>query len=302
MKKELILSSLMRLPMGIMVVDSKGRITAWNEGAEIITGFRKSEVLGKTCEERGLIHEDEYGRQAFSVHPNDRDLRKITGFGVSDLWLRTKNMTLRPVRVYAETVFSEEKRIGLVELFQDRNIEHLYKQHAYELERLVRVDPLTELPNRMAMQEALVKYSANARRETLNGFFVAMIDIDGFKRINDSEGHLVGDKILTELAGILEGSIRRGDFLGRYGGDEFIALLLCSTKGEAKIASNRIINNVARHPFGETRSLSVSVGLCECSDVAHPLELIERADKALYSAKKKNGIPLAIWGEDNEVL
>ncbi len=297
MKEEHILSSLMRLPMGILVVDSTGRIIDWNKGAEIITGFLKAEVVGKSCEECGLIHEDEYGRQAFAVHPEDEDLKKITGFGVSDLWLRTRNKTLRPVRVYAEIMEIERENSGLVLLFQDRNIEHLYKQHAYELERLVRVDPLTELPNRMAIQEALAKYSANAKRETLNGFFVAMIDIDGFKKINDSEGHLAGDKILVELSRILERSVRRGDFLGRYGGDEFIALLLCSTHNEARIASSRIINNVAKHAFGNERFMSVSIGLCECSDVAHPLELIERADKALYNAKKKKDVPLAFWDE-----
>jgi diguanylate cyclase (GGDEF)-like protein len=146
------------------------------------------------------------------------------------------------------------------------------------LETIARTDELTGLPNRRAWQEALPREVARAGRSS-EPFCVAMLDLDHFKDYNDQQGHQAGDRLLKQLAGAWSNELRTSDTLARYGGEEF-ALLLPTCNIE------RAIDVVARlrevTPDGQT----CSAGIAYWDGAEAAAELIERADRALYEAKR----------------
>ncbi|MBH1432881.1 GGDEF domain-containing protein [Stenotrophomonas maltophilia] len=167
-----------------------------------------------------------------------------------------------------------------------------------ELETLARRDPLTGLGNRRSFDESLGAAHRRARRQSM-GLAVLMIDIDHFKRLNDTYGHPEGDRRLRAVAAILEGSLQRGDdLLARYGGEEFIASLPSSTPSHALDLGERLRAAVEHAalpaPDGHV-TISVGVAWQSSSDPSEPADLVERADQALYRAKHagRNCVQLA---------
>src|SRR6202008_3547847 len=122
-------------------------------------------------------------------------------------------------------------------------------------------------------------------------FSVLMIDVDHFKRINDAHGHPAGDAVLREMAQLLRETLRRVDSLGRYGGEEFVAVLPHTSPDEARQTAERIRHQVQQRRFhaGESEvRISVSVGMATCPapGIDSPAALLRAADKALYRAKE----------------
>lgn len=167
-----------------------------------------------------------------------------------------------------------------------------------ELETLARRDPLTGLGNRRSFDESLGAAHRRARRQGL-GLAVLMIDIDHFKRLNDTYGHPEGDRRLRAVAAILDGCLQRGDdLLARYGGEEFIAALPSSDTSHALDLGERLRAAVEYAalpaPDGHV-TISVGVGWQSASDEREPDDLVDRADQALYRAKHagRNCVQLA---------
>lgn len=159
-----------------------------------------------------------------------------------------------------------------------------------ELERLSRTDGLTGLFNQRHIRELLNDEFERVRRSR-EPFSIALIDFDDLKRVNDSLGHQTGDRVLVEMARLLNLSTRRVDRVGRSGGDEFLILLPETPMQGAVICLERIRKKVENYPFlpdGDGHlPLTISVGIASCPDpgVQGPEELIRRADVAMYSAK-----------------
>ncbi len=159
-------------------------------------------------------------------------------------------------------------------------------QHA-----LARRDPLTLLPNRLALQEHLDRLDANLRRYG-RGFSVAVLDVDHFKSVNDVAGHAVGDEVLRRLAGALLAEVRETDGLYRYGGEEFVHVVETSSPEAARVAVERL--RAAAHALallhqgrpGECVTLSAGVATSEDGTGASSSTLLEQADLALYAAKQ----------------
>jgi two-component system cell cycle response regulator len=159
-----------------------------------------------------------------------------------------------------------------------------------ELERLSISDGLTGLFNHRHIQEVVHEEFERAKR-TGEPLSVVMFDFDHFKRVNDTYGHQVGDRVLQEMAQVLRRTAREIDKLGRYGGEEFIAVLPDTGIDEAAIFAERVRERIERHPFAVGRAqplhLTISAGV---ATYPHPLvydarTLIHRADQALYAAK-----------------
>ena len=146
-------------------------------------------------------------------------------------------------------------------------------------------DELTKLPNRRALAQRFLQEMQRARRHH-NAIAFLMIDLDHFKQVNDSYGHLNGDAVLHELAQILASSARESDVCARYGGEEFALILHETTESGAKILAERIRAKVAAATFPGGLKLTISIGVAATAEPALFTTLMERADQALYAAKQ----------------
>jgi diguanylate cyclase (GGDEF)-like protein len=171
------------------------------------------------------------------------------------------------------------------------------KIHKQRLEKLVTLDELTGLFNRrhtMILLEQQIKLASRHNK----GLCLAMLDLDWFKQINDSYGHLVGDKVLKEFAHIFRKGLRESDVIGRIGGEEFLIILTHSNSDSAYEVIVNLCNKLRNigSTIGEPKILlTVSVGLVECKSTDSAENLISLADRALYRAKNngRNQIVLA---------
>jgi diguanylate cyclase (GGDEF)-like protein len=155
-----------------------------------------------------------------------------------------------------------------------------------DLDRLARIDALTGLYNRRQAQASLDEAVANARRYD-HPLSILMIDIDHFKQINDSHGHAVGDDVLRFVATLIRETLRAGDLVARWGGEEFLAVLPSTDRSSAEIVAERVRTAVSQTPVitgDPVIAVSVSIGAAVVTD-HRPDELITAADAAMYAAK-----------------
>lgn len=183
-----------------------------------------------------------------------------------------------------------KKPINEVELLARLRSALRYRKQQEELKEKAMKDGLTELYNHTLLLELLEKEYKKAQRDGKAIAFL-MIDIDHFKRINDTYGHLVGDRILHEVAGILYENSRQSDVVGRYGGEEFGIVLPDISLEDTERVSERIRTSVEEYEInvdGELIKLSVSIGVCfkEYANDSGCHNMIKQADRALYRAKE----------------
>jgi diguanylate cyclase (GGDEF)-like protein len=194
---------------------------------------------------------------------------------------------LLPVRMYAfiaiwAMFFAVVGSMGFVLMVSERLLDDLARQASH--------DPLTGVLNRRAFAAAAARRLAQPRPE-VRGVAMLMMDIDHFKRINDSHGHAAGDAVLTGFTGVVSGCIGERDLLCRLGGEEFAVLLTEATPGAATATADRIRSAFAAHaePFGDVvLSNTVSIGVAEADAAEQTIDsLLRRADTALYAAKRE---------------
>ncbi len=175
------------------------------------------------------------------------------------------------------------------ELAQDELLTLLARFKTLILAQAARHDVLTGLPLRHGIERDFVQIAKDAAR---NGsrLYVVMIDIDHFKRVNDTWGHPVGDTVLRHLAATLRRSVRGNEPLYRFGGEEFLVLAQCRTVKAAEKTAQRIVSAVrgapAPLPDGKQLPLTVTAGLAEVADGETLAAAVERADAALYQGKQ----------------
>jgi diguanylate cyclase (GGDEF)-like protein len=182
-------------------------------------------------------------------------------------------------------------------------------ENATNLERLKRVgltDSLTGVNNRRFFDQRLIEETARAQRtnEPLTCLFM---DVDHFKAVNDQHGHQLGDQVLREIAGLIREQLRASDVLGRYGGEEFSALLVNANSESALEIAERIRSVIEKQSFpiseDQTMSVTISIGVATLSTESADIEseklsedLVERADQAVYQAKH-NGRNLVVLAD-----
>ncbi|MDX9999800.1 MAG: GGDEF domain-containing protein [Polyangia bacterium] len=165
------------------------------------------------------------------------------------------------------------------------NIENAYHEEIY---RLTTVDGLTQTYNKRYFLETLEREISRAARYQ-RALSLIMFDLDHFKNVNDTHGHLAGDYVLKHLAQVIANRIRREDVLARYGGEEFSIILPEIERDNAVFFADKIRRLVERTPFtfeNRTLPITISVGVATWApDVTNPADLIRRADERLYEAK-----------------
>lgn len=159
------------------------------------------------------------------------------------------------------------------------------KKKIKELEVEASTDELTTLFNRKYYDKVIIPkiIRAEKERETVSMF---MLDIDHFKKVNDTFGHNAGDVLLHELAGLLTSSIRKEDFAVRWGGEEFIVVLFHTNINDASIIAEKIRQTVETHKFQDVQKVTVSIGVAEKRISESIANWILRADTSLYTAKE----------------
>jgi diguanylate cyclase (GGDEF)-like protein/PAS domain S-box-containing protein len=169
------------------------------------------------------------------------------------------------------------------------------KNHEEELIFMATHDALTGLPNRRVLEADLPRIIAKRGRGTRS--VLLSLDLDGFKHVNDTFGHNIGDQVLIEIGFLLKKLVRESDLLTRLGGDEFSILLEDIDRESAKIIAQRLCENVAGHDFLQVKGhlhLSLSIGLTVIGEHEIPAEILSRADRAMYKAKELGGNQIAM--------
>ncbi|MFZ3583191.1 GGDEF domain-containing protein [Loktanella sp. DJP18] len=153
-----------------------------------------------------------------------------------------------------------------------------------QLERLALEDILTGIGNRAALHKHMESLSQQLDMATERPFLL-LFDLDGFKQINDTLGHLAGDDILRHFAGYVASNLRRDDFMARLGGDEFVAVLHGYTAEAALLFAKNVVANLATMQVSGAESIGVSVGMTDFAPGDEMSKVIAGADRALYRAK-----------------
>lgn len=171
-----------------------------------------------------------------------------------------------------------------------------------------RLDPLTELLNRQTFEKKVIEILSGDDFSTKNialkeskNWYLAIIDIDHFKRVNDNFGHVIGDEVILLVSRLLKNNFRLEDYVFRYGGEEFAVLFQSDDKAAARGVLNRLRTNVAEYPFPQVGNLTVSAGFLELSHIDMVATLVHKADLALYESKN-NGRNLVTAYSDLNVV
>ena len=274
---------------GVYFVDKNRGITFWNHGAERITGFSAQEMLGRFCYDNLLNHVDDHGKQ---LCLNGCPLHATIGDGVprsAQVYLHHKSGHRVRVDIKIRPLFIDGQIIGAAEVFYNAEIGDGVDIGMKEMERLALFDQLTQLPNRRYIDSYLDNQIRDYQTLGID-FGVMMLDLDLFKNVNDTYGHEVGDLVLKMVADTLQSSIRKNDFIGRWGGEEFIAILRGVNQNELKMIAEKICKLVERS--GLTRgkdniSVTISIGATMFESADKVSTVIQRADKALYTSKRE---------------
>jgi diguanylate cyclase (GGDEF)-like protein/PAS domain S-box-containing protein len=266
---------------GVMVTNVDGNIVSVNAAFTEITGYAAEEVIGSNPR---ILRSD---RQQSEFYQSMWAAIAQGGVWQGEIWNRRKTGDVYPEWLTITAICDDSGRLThYVGVFSD--ISSLKRSQA-QLERLAHFDPLTDLPNRTLFQDRLAHAIDRARR-CENLIAVLLIDLDGFKTVNDSLGHPVGDRLLQEIALRLKTCIRIEDTVARLGGDEFAVVLANMVDGGDSIEVVRKILAAINTPIdldGLTAQVSASIGIAIFpTDGDNAIELVRNADAAMYGAKE----------------
>ena len=278
---------------GIMITDANRKIIDVNEGFRLITGFSKESILGKNPSVlKSGIHGDTFYKAMWKeINETGQWSGKLINRHYDG---HNYHETLSIIKLYDE----EDKLSNYIGVFSD--ISTLVKNEE-EMRYLATHDTLTRLPNRYFLTERIAHaITIGERNKSL--IAIVFLDLDNFKIINDSMGHLVGDQFLIEIAKRLRESIRKSDTVARLGGDEFV-ILLESIPDEEDLHRllNKILDNIRQqfifenYKFSPSGSLGVAFSRHHANCSAE--NLLRRADLAMYRAKELGKNQMVFYDE-----
>ncbi len=269
------------LAEAVVVTDSEANIQAVNQAFTQITGYEEAEVLGRNPR---LLASGRHDRIFYQ-----RMWEAIGGLGYweGEVWNRRKNGDVYPEFLKINAVRDEQQRVvGFVSVFSD--ITELRAKEE-SLRRLAYHDQLTGLYNRNAFLQ-IFEHALHRAQDRGTGLALLYLDLDRFKRINDTLGHIVGDGLLREVAQRIRTTLRAQDEVARLGGDEFVCLLedLDFDLTPARVA--QVLLEGIRAPLavdGKQFYITASIGICVFpEDGDGPMVLLKNADAAMYLAKQ----------------
>ena len=266
---------------GVVITDSDGNITEINQSFTDITGYSREEVLGQNPR---ILSSGRHPKDFFERMWNTL---VVQGKWHGEIWNRRKHGAIFPQAITISAVFNKLNKIQYyVAVFADISAQ---KQNEEKLKNLAYFDPLTQLPNRMQFL-SLLEQEVNHAHRAKKQLAILFLDVDFFKHINDSLGHVIGDEILVELAKRLSYALSDFDVLSRLSGDEFVVMLPSIMGTDSVTSSVDRIRSVFEQPFildnSQSVRLTASMGIAIYpSDGDDHDSLLRNADAAMHRAK-----------------
>ncbi|MBD3370884.1 diguanylate cyclase [Candidatus Fermentibacteria bacterium] len=274
---------------GAYVLDRDRKVMYWNESAERITGHKSSETVGTVCSNNLLMHLDSEGNSLCESNCPAEEAMSTGQVGRSKMYLRHRNGHRVPVAVISVPLFKDDRVCGVIEFFREDLALHALRERLRDLQEVALVDTLTGVGNRRYVEEILKQRAAEKERYGRK-YGVVFMDIDSFRKVNDSFGHDAGDRVLRTVARSLMGTVRPFDAVSRWGGEEFLIVLQNIEKDQIGKVTERIKKIVeASSTVYEDQPIKVkiSAGATAARPGEDPDTVVERAHSLLFSAKQK---------------
>lgn len=276
---------------GIFFVNDKGSITYWNNGAVKLTGYLPEDVINRNyCDIFKPLNKFGDNLCEYGDCPIRQVLRCSQLMEV-DAYIRHKDGHLLPISIRIAPVREVERQfVVAVEIHSRNSPRYALHQRLEELQEMAMYDALTGIANRRYIEMNLETRLEELRRYNWP-FAVMFMDVDNFKTLNDTYGHSIGDRALKMIGSTMVNSLRSFDIIGRWGGEEFVVILVNVPDGELFNVADRfrcLVEN-SRLPLenNETMSVTVSAGATNARSGESIESLIERADKLMYQSKQK---------------
>lgn len=274
---------------GVLAIDLTGRVTYLNAVAERLTGWPRRSALGRPLED--VMNIVKGGTRGAVANPLEAAMRQDRAalLDANSVLIARDGREFAIEDTAAPVHDSHGLLVGAVMVFRDVTAARSLSQ---KMSHLAYHDSLTGLPNRLLLDERLAQTIAAAHRHR-KSLAVMFLDLDGFKRINDSLGHAAGDLLLQSISQRLVGCVRGSDTVSRLGGDEFVVLLaeLEHPRDAAIVADKIVADSRLPHQIGPhclAAALSIGIGVYP-ADGAEAMTLLRNADLALSRAKAAGG-------------
>ena len=275
---------------GFYLIDSDMRVVVWNRGLETLLGRLATDMLNRAWTDRELSFTD---LQQQPLADGDLPLQRVLATGRTvTTFLRAKHAdgSWKEIELQTVPLLDNDHRLyGVAGIVRDLSRAGRKPHEFRELRRLATQDPLTSLSNRGELETQMAVQMREQTKPDQTPFSVIFVDVDHFKSINDNYGHTVGDKVLIELAKLMQQEMYSGELVARYGGEEFVILCPDTDLDAAVTRAERLRNSIAnlKIPDMGRRRLTASLGVARYETGDSVEILLRRADEALYTSKNR---------------
>lgn len=283
-RTRLLLQAVLDAELSFLVVTDEHNIIYVNQTLLNFFGYSNQEEFEKSqiniSEYFDRLEDDEYLQSEIEgigwieyllKHQHQRPLKVLIKKG-------RQNRFFRP---HAKEIDVDGKRLFLI-IF-DEITEDLKERKA--LEAIASTDPLTGLANRSKFDQ-VIEQQVELAQTTQMPLSMIFLDLDHFKQVNDQLGHNIGDDVLKRTADLIKESVRKGDFISRWGGEEFVIILQSTEADDALHLAQKIRSHIEANDYGHNLRQTISCGVTQYKENESPGDMIHRADKALYQAKE----------------
>jgi diguanylate cyclase (GGDEF)-like protein/PAS domain S-box-containing protein len=287
----------------VITTDSDGRVDYMNQSAELLIGMNRDDAAGHRIGELFTLVDDADRRPLGDPVERCLAMRRRVNMGRHAVLVSTNTEQEHSVEITASPIRGPGSSIsGTVVVFHDvGELRGLTRKMSYQATH----DPLTGLINRRELERRLDEAMDSAHSEEAIHILFYM-DLDRFKTVNDSCGHIAGDNMLREVASLIKEQVRDSDYVGRLGGDEFGVLLIGCPIDKARQIASDICTAVADYRFvwkDKIFNIGISIGLVEISHVSGSLQdVLSAADSACYVAKQQGRGRVHVYSARDEAI
>lgn len=275
---------------GVAIVDQEKKIIYWNKGAELITGFTKDQIINTPCCQYLKLKFDEQNSEFCNEDCLFTDIFTYGASKTMDVHCYHKDNSVYNLSIRISPIKNEKDNTidRAIMIFNHKKMDSELLGEIESLKKAAFLDTLTNIPNRR-YTETVIKARLEEFQRYNWKFGILFIDIDHFKPINDQYGHKLGDIALKEVASTIQQTLRQFDLVGRWGGEEFIAVSVNVDSEILFSVAERIRKQVEKIEIPATDNtkikLTVSMGATVAEQDDTFESLIERADKLMYKSK-----------------